>query len=478
MRLLLILLAIIIIGLLVFKKYISDHVGKYINKNISSQYTCKDNDIYYIPMGNWFELGLRKIAPADCQSFRVLSSSLAKDNKHVYFNGEIILTADHNTIEFLFGEYFRDKSQLYYRSEVIAQLKPDDHISPIQNDFEHHYLRLNRKIRPNSKIYFLDKPIDVSFVDQFKMLTHNYATDGSNVFYKKKIISPIEINNYFFKHIPDITNENKLDNYHYNLSLFLMDSKRVFWRGNEIKQADPESFHLVNYKRGFYADNSSIFVLSKFAVSDSNGIEKISGANPKYFTIINDDYERDNNFLYFQAKKIPHSDPDSYTKINFFFSKDKNNLYWNGYIVLNRYADEVNDLSKKIFKVFFYDKYSVKIFLANEYQDINKNFQTDGKVVFHRQNLIPDADLGSFTAIDNYYSKDSKHVFYASETVMGADLESFESIDLDFAKDNKHAYWKNLQLLNIDPGQFKPEAESYGEQLSPTTARYIPNRDQ
>lgn len=78
--------------------------------------------------------------------------------------------------------------------------------------------------------------------------------------------------------------------------------------------------------------------------------------------------------------------------------------------------------------------------------------------------VIADADVGSFEVINKYYAQDDTRVYFKEAIIEGADPKSF-SIICDFiSRDNDQVFYQNYQLVGIDTDTFKLVNESVCDQ--------------
>ncbi|WP_370315423.1 DKNYY domain-containing protein [Thalassolituus sp.] len=84
-----------------------------VDKEVSDQYYTKADQVYFVMMGNFFELGAQKVEGADISTFSVQSNEYARDSKHIYFNGKVVETIDYDSFELLSRLYAKDKNAVY-----------------------------------------------------------------------------------------------------------------------------------------------------------------------------------------------------------------------------------------------------------------------------------------------------------------------------------------------------------------------------
>ncbi|TMN95631.1 DKNYY domain-containing protein [Pseudoalteromonas sp. S558] len=170
------------------------------------------------------------IPESDPSTFKVLNDSVAKDDKHVYYNGYIV---DNRTV----AEVSRsDASELekmwkwnsLHLSPTRVILVPTDDIKDITNNF---YVYNNEVYSRNNKLLGV-KPEDVVILDDGK----TFVRIGSQIFYYNAVVEGADPNT--FTVIAD---------------RFSKDAKHVYWEVYKVVDADPLTFE---YEENLYADEN------------------------------------------------------------------------------------------------------------------------------------------------------------------------------------------------------------------------------
>ncbi len=91
-----------------------------VDKAVSDQYYTKENQLYFVSMGNFFSLGAKKIEAADISSFQVLTKEYARDLQHLYFNGKVVDSVDLESFQLLSRIHAKDKNSVY----ILGQREP------------------------------------------------------------------------------------------------------------------------------------------------------------------------------------------------------------------------------------------------------------------------------------------------------------------------------------------------------------------
>lgn len=87
----------------------------------SRAYLMDINSVYKIYYDDDKELHLIKLPNADQSSFHEMAGMWAKDDKHVYFSGDVVIDADPNTFEVMGNLSGRDKAGEYREGKLYCR---------------------------------------------------------------------------------------------------------------------------------------------------------------------------------------------------------------------------------------------------------------------------------------------------------------------------------------------------------------------
>lgn len=178
----------------------------------------------------------------------------------------------------------------------------------------------------------------------------------------------------------------------------------------------------------------------------------------KTFTVIDQDYSKDTNYVYFHGIPILQSDPDTFSIIpssQLYYSKDKNRVYLEEYTI--PFAD------------------------PNSFEIVNDQWYwaKDKNNVFYKGRLLPEIDAASFEAID-YVAKDRNNAYSSGNFLVGIDTASFTKLNESrFYQDKNHIYTSagvnhilyDQNLIPIHPDDFI-YVEKYLKQLNQEYSYY------
>lgn len=148
--------------------------------------------------------------------------------------------------------------------------------------------------------------------------TNGYLKDNTSVFYESKKIKNADPDSFKLLELNE-TNKN---------AYFSKDNKRVYFKGEEIESANPNQFNVIegNYSK----DNKSVFFKNKL-IKDANPksfrfIKPLSGTNCE---IEHDEfYATDEKFIYYGSMKIRDADLKTFeTEYTCYKAHDKNYNY-------------------------------------------------------------------------------------------------------------------------------------------------------
>ncbi len=151
--------------------------------------------------------------------------------------------------------------------------------------------------------------------------------------------------------------------------------------------------------------------------------EIIKDADPETFESVLDYYAKDIHHGFYEDKLLENSDGNSFEVINRGpYSKDKSDYYYNAYKI------EVSDY--KSFKILD-DSWS---------KDKSFYYIQASSVVVHK---YPLSDYDSFELLKGGYAKDKFKVYYFGDVVDEADSRTFNVIDFGEGKDKNNCYHGN-----------------------------------
>ena len=444
------------------KKIKSDIDVKSAEKMIELRDFIKDkNNIYYFSDGKLEKVNLK----IDVNNLEYLDdgnsvfSSYLRDGKNVYFvdneNGKIkiVKNVDKNTFKVVNGNYGVDSKNVYYLGEKLdfvgldgLKIFNEDYLKDKKNVYE---ISVNDNDKVTVKL-IKNLNIDVAtFEDIFGGLNYKdknavYYVDENNGKVSLKILKGADPATFEFGIISKDKNSVFIGNQKLegvsskgfevlNDSLdFVKDYKNVYFLDREsdgitykvevldTKGVDIPSFEFLgdSYNK-YYRDKNNIYFLNDR--DEKMKLEKLAGANPKTFEIMDGNFARDDKNLYIFEYKVDGIDSKTFETLNYEMIKDKNGVYF-----LENISEENENSEIKVKKL-------------------------DSKGI----------DLKSFKNVDNsdYYFKDKNGVYYENSEnlhkIENVDLKTFEALDYDFAKDKNSVYYENKKLNEIDTSSFE-----------------------
>ena len=365
----------------------------------------------------------------DKNTFKVVNGNYGVDSKNVYYLGEKLNFVGLDGLKIFNESYLKDKKNVY---EISVNDNDEVKVEPIKNlnidvaSFEDIFGGLNYKDK-NAVYYAEDNDGDVSL----KILQGaDPATFEFGIISKDK--NSIFIGNQKLKGVNSKGFE-ILDN-EFN---FVKDYKNVYYLDREsdgitykvevldTKGIDIPSLEFLgdSYNK-YYRDKNNIYFLND--KDDKMEFEKLVGANPKTFEIIDDYFARDEKNVYFFNKKVIGVDAKTFEEVGYDIIKDKNGLH----ILID----------------------------SNETEIKVKSLKADG------------IDLKTLKKLDNGYFKDKNNIYYGLSgnlyKIKNADLQTFEvltspySSSVYFAKDKNNVYYSGKKLDGIVPNDFE-QIQSY-----------------
>lgn len=270
-----------------------------------------EGDFYRQTETNVYDRG-QKVQGADPKTFTVLCGYYAKDKNHAYWNGLPIIGADSKSFFIINEEYAKDNTHVYNGYSIVDGADLQTFVvlnGSYAKDKDHLY-------HFASSVQGVDlKTLVVVNEDYAKDKYYVYDGDAKMILYKNGFIV------------------GKIDPETFSVfgGYYFEDKNGIYWGNDLIGGAVPDkaTFVAINDK---YAKENYAYAKDKNHVYFLGSV--LDSADPKTFTIIEDNYTKDINHIYTDHSIIQGADLETFSVINSEYSKDKNNVYDYGEIVL------------------------------------------------------------------------------------------------------------------------------------------------
>lgn len=376
------------------------------------------------------------IVAADPDTFRVDDYSRAHDKDHVFFDESIVEGADPETFEQISNEgysteYFRDREHVYLRDQVISSADP----ATFQSLSPYGYARDSRHV------FYKGKVLSHADEDSFHVFSGEeypygveYARDKNTLFFRgDRVVSADPQTISFLGSCGGP--------YQGNLSL-AKDIHNVYSNGKTLSYLQPDSVALLEAPSGFIRDANTLMDCNNMAriridaatfrleggyFLDKNGVyfgvRRLSGVNPTDFHAVVDfsegswmGFARDN--VYNQGSLIPGFSSRNLRSCGSGYSS---RYFCNDqavYSVLDRKV--VTNLDPAEFEMVSHD-------------DKDHEFRRAVTILEGRENV---RNVGA-----NYFIKDGC-VWYGDAMLPKADIETFQVVDWPYgwAEDVRYLY--------------------------------------
>lgn len=395
------------------------------NSNFSN-YLKDGKNVYFVDN----ERGKVKIVKnVDRNTFKVVNGNYGVDSKNVYCFGEKLDFVGLDGLKIFNEIYLKDKKNVY---EISVNDNDKVKVEPIKNlnidvaSFEDIFGGLNYKDK--NAVYYVDEnngKVSLKILKGADPATFEFgiiSKDKNSVFIGNQKLEGVSSKGF------EVLNDS-LD--------FVKDYKNVYYLDREsdgitykvevldTKGVDIPSFEFLgNSYNKYYRDKNNIYFLNDR--DDKMKFEKLAGANPKTFEIVDDYFARDDKNVYFFNKKVIGVDAKTFEEVGYDIIKDKNGLH----ILID----------------------------SNETEIKVKSLKADG------------IDLKTLKKLDNGYFKDKNNIYYGLSgnlyKIKNADLQTFEvltspySSSVYFAKDKNNVYYNGKKLDGIVPNDFE-QIQSY-----------------
>ena len=398
--------------------------------SVFSSYLRDGKNVYFV---NDEDGKIKIVKNVDKNTFKVVNGNYGVDSKNVYYLGEKLDFVGLDGLK-IFGEYYlKDKNSVY---EISMNDNDKVKVKPIKNlnidvaTFEDIFNEGLFKDK-NTVYYAEDNDGDISLkilqgADPATFEFGIISKDKNSVFIGNQKLEGVSSKG--FEVLDDTFN-------------FMKDYRNVYYLDREsdgitykVKVLDTKGIDIPSLEflgdsyNKYYRDKNNIYFLND--KDDKMEFEKLDGANPKTFEIVDDYFARDDKNVYFFNKKVIGVDAKTFEKVGYDIVKDKNGVYF-----LENVSEENENLEIK-----------------------TKNLKADG------------IDLKTLKKLDNGYFKDKNSIYYELSgnlyKMKNVDLPTFEvlnspySSSVYFAKDKNNVYYNGKKLDGIVPNDFE-QIQSY-----------------
>lgn len=296
-----------------------------VEKSISTSYYYGKSagDIYYSPMGNWFELGCTKM-DADKSSFRPVSYDFGKDKDFVYYKDTILPFADPATFV-VEDRVIKDHKNVYAEknSKVIIIEKAD----PASFKYISEQNPYSATWGKDDAHYFLyHKAVDVDF-ESFRLLKNGMAAD-KNFVYK---IGYTEDEYSIWSYWPILEKADVLTGEIQEInSIYMIMNHCVYCNKDEFIKI---SFDLINQVK--IVDEECIIINETllaegrefpYKAVDVSTFKRFLDSKPVIYT-------RDKFHIFCEGQPVQGVDIDSFEPLEGGYAKDQNHVYYFNSIV-------------------------------------------------------------------------------------------------------------------------------------------------
>jgi hypothetical protein len=230
-----------------------------------------------------------------------------------------------------------------------------------------------------------------------------------------------------------------------------------FYRLNSLlgfldRPVDPESFRLMTDYLA--VDKSQVYYFNTRPPVDSLSV--LSSADPASIEVINEDYARDRNNVYYTRRNfgpctIEKADPNTFSALSERYSKDENHAFYECLLIKNADANTfqvtsgfVAADSKHVFRSGkLVSNADPATFDRLKHRFGNLNFYADDEHVYYLKSIVDDADPDTFEVIASYFVKDHQHAFFCAKrchVIPGADVETFHAAPVKSTWANASVY--------------------------------------
>ncbi len=294
------------------------------HKQLGDGYSVSQKEIYYRRSSPGYSSTLHfpEKTEADVKSFHLLSNRYANDKSNIYYKGEIIPNADFSSFSIiqLESEFpFYEKSILNPKKKYQLRQKIQKDIvtmSPSVMDLTIRWEITNMEYyaKDKSDVYYGKDTILNADPNTFKILSILFSKDKSNVYFKGEPIQNSDSQSF------DII-----------CGFLACDDNNIYY-GDEIISKDPGSFEIFNF---YYVKNDKKVWFIRNLIFPR--IEVLYGCSAEDFEIIDNRYAKDANNVFVHGLLIENANVEYFQVLGQNWSKDDKNIF-----KVNRLCSEID----------------------------------------------------------------------------------------------------------------------------------------
>ena len=429
-------------------------------------YARDKNNLYY------YSEDVKNLGKINENNFKVLDSSLIKNGNEIYYFGEKLDIKNPEKFEVIRND-LSDPSMIIYGKDdknvyVVTPYKEAGHLKIIKNADKDTFevMQNSNYSKDKNNIYYAEyNVVQLQDVDKNSFILvedEDFSYDKKNVYYRGRKLNDISSNG--FKVVRLVNRRNIPLN-------FLSDNKNIYKlitvfdeETGELKsvktavvknpKVDSKTFEVFDYWGNYFHDKNNVYYENELY---KIGLKKIEEADKNSFEILNDEFSKDKNNVYYYGKKMKELSSEGLEFVGSDFKNDKDTIYFlktkdKVYALKTRDGKETYEIVPLNFDVnsFRYSNadYSYSSGTDGYFQDKNGVYYFD---VFKLDELnlnnvftkVKGADTSSFVQLMFDYSKDKNKVYRGDQEIKGADPESFKIIvtsDKIIIKDKNNVY--------------------------------------
>lgn len=353
----------------------------------------------------------------DLPTFRAVNSNYGIDKNNAYYGKNILAGVDKDTLRVHYtsssrGEgYMLDKNSVIYEGKIIPGTDPEtfDFLGSSVG-FSFHYALDKNHVFINNEV------IDGALPESFVFYTNGHARDAKHIYYRDQQLKNSDADSFrLFKSIqPNMAT---------NIFGFAVDKNQAYYYPDVIEGADVQTFKPITEK--IAKDSHNVYLESRKldSVVDTESFDFFSQgeSGPEFF--------KDNKHIYYlefsKFRTISDANPATF------------------YIKPISYA-RVYGLDNQFVYAFSSDGYKILEGLAPAKTEFYGPFITDGKILYNKLSSYYTAGKS-----DKGFAK-NRIPSYGFELVENdIDLSSFEYLGGDFAMTKEHVLQGSGRALKI-----------------------------
>ena len=234
-------------------------------------------------------------------------------------------------------------------------------------------------------------------IDTMEILNHDFIKDKQRVYRKGMLLSGITP-----------------EGFHIFNPAYIGNHQVIYTPYGNAKIARPETFEALDNGIGVhgpegYGRDAEFVYFFTYSTETRHAVRLKTCKNPAAFTVLSDDYTKDDDRVYFWQVTVKRAISQSFAVLSDGYARDDKHIFWRDQLL----------------------KTNVQNFLI-----LGDGYASDGVRIFGRGKQL-DTTPETFTLLSDGYARDDKQIFWGDRS-LNVDYASFKVLEDGHAEDRYH----------------------------------------